>query len=165
MEINWRKLADIIKTRPYVGNTDSGLSRALGTTRMVINNWKTGERDLPFLQKARMLEFAGYKDELTQMLSILPGEKQRVMRMKLKMIANSWDEYVRENHPEPIAFPPFGELIMKEGEAVKLPLGRTRVLLDEYGFPLEDEIVIELESSVEDEVNRVLPKKTKVAKP
>ena len=137
MEINWKKLGEIIKTQPFVGYTDSGLGRAIGTSRMVVNNWRSGERDLPFLQKARMLDFAGYQAELSQMLSILPKDKQLVLRKKLRVLSASWESHIELQYPKP--FPPFGELILKDDEVVELPDGPSRAMLDKFGFRLSPE--------------------------
>lgn len=144
MEINWAKLAEIIKTQAFVGHTDAGLGRAIGTSRMVVNNWRSGERDLPFLQKARMLDFAGYQAELSQMLSILPKEKQLILRKKLRVLSDSWKSHIELQYPKP--FPPFGELILKDDEVVELPDGPTRVMLDKFGFPLSLEAIREKKS-------------------
>jgi len=146
MEINWKKLGEIIKTQPFVGYTDSGLGRAIGASRMVINNWQAGERDLPFLQKARMLDFAGYQEELSQMLSILPKDKQLILRKKLRTLSVSWKAYVELNYPGPTPYPPFGELILQDDEVVELPDGPSRAMLDKFGFPLSLEAVKEKKS-------------------
>ncbi len=134
MEINWTKLAEIIKTQPCVGETDAGLSRVIGTSKVVISGWQSGVRDLPFLQKARMLDFSGYREELTQMLSIVPKNKQLILRKKLQALSTSWESYKELHNPKP--FPPFSELIVKDDEAVKLPDGPSRVKLDKFGFAL-----------------------------
>ena len=115
LDIDWLKLAKIIKTQEHVGNSDVGLSRILGIAPTAIHNWYSGSRDLPLAQKARMLMIGGYQRELAQMLSLLPISKKKSILEKLVEIESGWSDFLK-NQVKPIPFPDFSDLAINKSD-------------------------------------------------
>ncbi len=106
MEVDWEKIAEIIKSQPNVKN-DAGLAKILGISPSMIVDWRQGKRELTLRARVRMLDIGGYIKVRDTLLSFFSEDQRKKIEKKNQEVEDAW---VDMNNAKSLPWPKDSEI-------------------------------------------------------